>query len=186
MRIVTVTGYKTFELGIFSENDERIPYIKEAIRRRLVQLIENGLEWVLISGQLGVELWAGEVTIELKEEGYEVKLGVIPPFSGQSSRWQEETQLKYEEICTLADFNQPIYNGEYKGPYQFQAKNNWLIEKTDGCIVLLDEENYGSVKYFYESAKARENAGKYEIQLITPFDLDEVVSEMTMFHDDFE
>lgn len=185
MQIMTVTGYKTFELGIFSENDERIIYIKEAIRRRLMQFIEEGLEWVLISGQLGLELWAGEVVLALKEEGFEIKLGVVPPFNGQSKRWQEEVQVKYEEICTLADFYQPIYNDEYKGPYQFQAKNNWLIQKTEGCLILLDEENHGSVKYFYDAALSKQSAGEYEVHYITPFDLDDIVSDMAMFDNEF-
>lgn len=38
------------------------------IKKKLIDLIEDGLEWVLISGQLGVELWAAEVVIDLKNQ----------------------------------------------------------------------------------------------------------------------
>lgn len=53
MKILAVTGYKSMELGIFKEDDERIKFIKAAIQKRLIGFIEEGLEWVLISGQMG-------------------------------------------------------------------------------------------------------------------------------------
>lgn len=59
MKILTVTGYKPMELNIFKEGDPRIAFIKAAIEKRLIYFIEEGLEWVLISGQMGVELWTG-------------------------------------------------------------------------------------------------------------------------------
>ncbi len=53
-KILTVAGYKPMELNIFKPDDERITYIKAAIRKRLLAFIEEGLEWVLISGQTGI------------------------------------------------------------------------------------------------------------------------------------
>ena len=39
---------------------------KKALRRKLTAFVEDGLEWVIISGQLGVELWAAEVVLKYK------------------------------------------------------------------------------------------------------------------------
>ena len=36
---------------------------------------------------------------------------------------------------------QPIYQGPYKGPFQFKARYQWLIEKSDASLLLMDEEN---------------------------------------------
>lgn len=176
MKILTVTGYKPIELGMFNEDDARIEFIKKAIQKRLIGFIEEGLEWVLVSGQSGVEMWTAEIVLDLKET-YDINIGMIPPFENQQSRWPESLQHKYEELTFTVDFYQPIYNGDYKGPYQFKARDQWLIDKSDGCLVLLDEDNPGSPKYFYEAAK---NADDYPIYLITPFDIDEVVEEIRM------
>ncbi|MTE25225.1 DUF1273 family protein, partial [Microbacterium sp. ZXX196] len=61
MKVAAISGYKPFEIGLFKKNDPAVEYIKKAIRKELEQLLEEGLEWVLISGQLGTELWAAEV-----------------------------------------------------------------------------------------------------------------------------
>lgn len=104
------------ELGIFKVDDPKITFIKEAIKKRLLSFIDEGLEWVLISGQMGVEAWAGEVVLELQET-YDIMLGVIPPFENQENRWPEAIQQSYQALIMAADFHKPLYQGEYKGGF---------------------------------------------------------------------
>lgn len=177
MKILAVTGYKSMELGIFKEDDERIKFIKAAIQKRLIGFIEEGLEWVLISGQMGVEFWTAEVVLDLQEM-YDIKLGIFPPFENRESRWPEQLQEKYQELTMVADFYKPIYQGDYKGAYQFKAKNLWFVDKSDGLMLLMDDEFPGSNRFLYEAAKNAE--GDYPIFTITPADLDDVVEELRM------
>lgn len=169
------------ELNIYNETDKRITFVKKAIERRLIHFIEEGLEWVLISGQMGVELWTAEVVLDLKEE-YDIYIAMIPPFENLASRWPEALQHKYEVLSFTVDFFEPIYHTEYKGPYQFRMRDQWLIEKSDACLLLMDEEYPGSVGFFYNSAK---DVNHYPVYFITPFDLDEVVREIKMEEPDF-
>lgn len=184
MKKIFITGYKPTELSIFKQDDPKIVFIKKAIEKRLLQFIEEGLEWVLISGQMGVELWTGQIVAELQEM-YDIKLGIIPPFENQESRWPEEVKYIYEELTMIADFYQPLYKGEYKAPYQFIAKNKWLIDKTDGCLILLDDEYPGSNRFFYKEAKLVAEQRNYPIYTITPLDLDDIVQEIAMDDPDF-
>ncbi|WP_163971137.1 SLOG family protein [Oceanobacillus halotolerans] len=176
MKILTVTGYKPMELSIFKQDDKRIHFIKAAIQKRLIPFIEEGLDWVILSGQMGVELWTADIILELQET-YDIKFAIIPPFENQESRWPEPMQHHYQELIAIADFYKPLYQGDYKGPYQFQAKNKWLIDKSDGCLILLDEEFPGSNRYFYNEAKQQVD---YPIYLITPADLEDIVEEIRM------
>ena len=58
MKTVYVTGYKSFELNIFKDDMKEVDYLKQFIEHKLLQYIDEGLEWVLIQGQIGIELWA--------------------------------------------------------------------------------------------------------------------------------
>ena len=100
MKILTVSGYKPMELNIFKEDDPRITFIKAAIEKRLIGFIEEGLEWVLISGQMGVELWTADLVLELKEM-YDINIGVFPPFENQDNRWPDSIKEKYQELIIL-------------------------------------------------------------------------------------
>lgn len=177
MKVLTVTGYKPMEMNIFQESDQRIPFIKEAIKKRLIPFIEEGVEWIIVSGQMGVELWAAEVVLQLQET-YPIKLGIIPPFRNQEARWPEALKIKYQELLIACDFTKPLYEDDYKGPYQFRAKNKWFVSKSDGCLILMDDEYLGSNRFFYKEAERLARTGDYAMYFITPFDLEDIVREM--------
>ncbi|HEY9582539.1 MAG TPA: SLOG family protein, partial [Savagea sp.] len=86
---LVVTGYRPHELGIFNETHPGVAIIKEALRQQLLAQLDEGLEWVIVSGQLGVEAWTCDVVRELKEEYTHLKYAVLLPFQGQEERWNE-------------------------------------------------------------------------------------------------
>ena len=63
---IMITGYKPHELGIFNDKHPGIVIIKKALEAHLRTLLDEGLEWVIISGQQGVETWSAEVVLMLK------------------------------------------------------------------------------------------------------------------------
>ena len=60
---------------------------------------------MIVSGQLGVEAWAVEVVIELKELYPELKYAVITPFLEQEKNWNDTNKMKYNEIIANADYH---------------------------------------------------------------------------------
>lgn len=176
-KVVAVTGYKPFELGIFKQDHEGVGYIKKAIHKKLVPLIEEGLEWVIISGQLGVELWAAEVVFDLQLEYPQLQLGILTPFLEQEEKWNEQNKELYEFICSQADFMDSITKRKYESPEQFRMKNQFFIQKSDALLVMFDEEHGGSPKFMYETAKKYAERYPYDIWTITSYDLQDIVEE---------
>ncbi|MFB1049350.1 SLOG family protein [Paraliobacillus sp. JSM ZJ581] len=177
MNVLAVTGYKPHEMNISSVNDQRIRYIKETIKRRLLHLINEGIQWVLVSGQMGVEIWTCEVVIELKRV-YAIKLAIVPPFDGQETRWPESIQQLYQNILMEADFVQLLYESTYKGAYQFKAKNKFMVDKSDACLLMIDEEFPGSNRFFLEEAMHKHKHVAYPIYYMTPLDLEDTMQAM--------
>lgn len=176
MKRLLVSGYKPHELGIFSENHEGIKYIKIALEKQLNLLLEEGLEWVIISGQQGVELWCAEIVLELQKKFPQLQLAVITPFLEQEKSWKEEKQQHYHSILSKANFVSSITNKPYEGPWQFRAKNKFLLENSDGLLVIYDEENEGSAKYIKETAIKNEKYG-YKVLIINGYDLQTIIEE---------
>ena len=86
---LVITGYKAHELGIFNDKHPGIGIIKKALENQLTPLLDSGLEWVIISGQPGVETWAAETVIDLQDLYPELKFAVITPFQEQEKNWNE-------------------------------------------------------------------------------------------------
>ncbi|NEU31286.1 DUF1273 domain-containing protein [bacterium LRH843] len=177
MKTLAVSGYKAHELGIFDQKHKGIYFIKKALEQRLRILAEDGLEWVIISGQLGVELWAAEVVFGLKVDFSGLNLAVLTPFLQQEERWQEQTRMYYEDILSRADFVDSITKRPYDSPAQLRLKNEFILSKADGLLLLYDEEKSGSPTYYLEIAKKKQETEDFPVLYITPFDLDLLVQE---------
>ncbi len=178
IKVAAVSGYKMYELGIFKKSDQRIDIIKTALRKNFLSLLNEGLEWILISGGLGTELWAAEVVFSLQEEGYEgLKLAVITPFLDQEQNWNDENKAWYQSVLQRADYVNSISKKPYEKPWQFRLKNQFFIEKSDLLLLFYDPEREGSPKYLYEAAGKHQESHNYEIRLIDFYELQEIYEE---------
>ncbi|BGE82421.1 DUF1273 domain-containing protein [Staphylococcus petrasii] len=148
MKTLYVTGYKSFELNIFKDDMPEVKYLKAFIKHKLLQYIDEGLEWVLIQGQIGIELWAAEVVLDLKQTYPELKLGIITPFYGHTSKWNEVNQAKYNSIVEKADFLESVHHTEYEGPFQFKQTDQFMLDHTDMTLLIYDDEQEASPKFF--------------------------------------
>ncbi|KAB2338276.1 DUF1273 domain-containing protein [Cytobacillus depressus] len=177
-KVAIISGYKPFEIGVFKMDDPAVQFIKKAIKNQLISLLEEGLEWVIISGQLGTELWAAEVVFELQLEDYpELQLAVITPFLNQEESWKEANKEWYESVLAQADFIDAVSKKPYEKPWQFRMKNQFFVEKSDTLLLFYDTEKEGSPKYLYEEAKRKQD---YDIRLISFDDLQALVEEEQM------
>ena len=165
---VLVVGYKAFDLGIFGDKDQRLKIIKAAIRRDLIYLLENGMKWLVFTGNLGFEVWVLEVAKELQEE-YNFQLATIFIFENQGENWNEVNQEKLANFKNV-DFIKYAYPS-YENPSQFRTYNQFLLESTDGAYLFYDEENETKLKYLYRMMKENE---QYHIKKLTFDDLNEL------------
>lgn len=173
-----ISGYKPFELGIFNQKHEGIVIIKQAIENKLRVLLDEGLESIFISGQLGVECWAAEVVFELKKEYPNIKLGVVTPFLEQESSWNETNKEYYYSIINRADRVISTSNETYKNPSQFKIKDEALLNYTEGLILVYDEEKEGSPKYLKSKANKHREKNNYQLFEITMYDLEDIAREI--------
>jgi uncharacterized phage-like protein YoqJ len=176
--VLAVSGYKPHELGVFQEKHEQLPYLKKALKRKLKETIEAyGTEWIVTSGQAGVELWAAEAVLELKSEGLPVKLATIAPFYSQEERYPEAAKALYEQIWNNSDYKDYITKRPYESPAQLKQKNEFLVLKTDAMLLLYDENIEGTPKFYEEAAKKRQSREDYPLLYLTPEDIEDLIRE---------
>ncbi|OAH58025.1 hypothetical protein AWH48_01545 [Domibacillus aminovorans] len=178
LKTLLLSGYKSHELGIWDTKNPGIIIIKTAIEKQLRTLVEDGLEWVIIGGQPGVELWAAEVVLELKNEFSELKLGVLMPFLEQEKNWKEERKEHYQTIIDQADFVDVVSKKPYIAPWQFKARDEFSLDHTDALLLVYDEEKEGSPKFLKEAAESRLESSNYSIMMINMYDLQTIAEEI--------
>ncbi|AQM41865.1 DUF1273 domain-containing protein [Staphylococcus cohnii] len=178
IKTIYVTGYKSFELNIFKDDAPEVSYLKKFIAHKLKSLIEEGLEWVLIQGQMGIELWTAEVVIDLKETYPDLKLGVVTPFYGHTDRWNEQNQAKYNHIVQHADFVDSVFHTSYVGPHQFKQTDQFMLDHTDQTLLIYDEEQEASPKYFKQMLVDFMEKTNYTCDIVSFDELTEFINDL--------
>lgn len=154
MKSLLVTGYRHTDLGIFSDKDIRVKIIKQAVRKDLCRLLDEGVEWFLFTGQLGFEWWCLEVLKDLRQEGYVFKLATIFAFEDHGQEWSEANQVKLSQFKQM-EFVKYAYH-HYQHPGQLRSYQKFLLDNSDGIYLFYDAEHETRLKYLYQEVVEKE------------------------------
>ena len=104
---------------------------------------------------LGTDMVFALAVLELKDEGYQIKLHCAIPFRGQSNRWARESQFLYDSILELADKVTLVSNEEYR-PWLMQKRNEFMVDEADKVIAVWNGSSGGTkncIDYAIKSGK---------------------------------
>jgi len=162
-----ITGFRQHELGIFKETDPKVTIIKYALEKIIRNELENGLNWLIVGGQSGIETWAIEVALELQTDYPEFQIALMTPFIDFGSNWKQERQDKLVSLKTQVDFSQSISKEKYNNPAQLKQYQRFMLEHTDKAVIFYDEiaEN-ASVRYDVWAAKAYQEHVDYPVRYV--------------------
>ncbi len=182
MKRLWVTGYRSYELNTFGDKDPKIIIIKYALKNYMVDLLENAqLDWVITGANLGVEQWAAEVAVDLREK-YPVRVSIMTPYEEFASRWNENNQAHYLALKNKVDFIASTSNSPYQSPVQLRNYQNFMIRHTDRALMIYDPEHPGKPKYDYSLIKKYQAQKDYPLDLIDFYDLQDAADEYEEAH----
>lgn len=177
MKRLWVSGYRSYELGIFNLKDEKIAVIKYALKRYFKQLLDEGeLDWVIAGPNLGIEQWALESALELKND-YSIRVAMMSPYLEFSKRWNENNQTSFHKLKENVDFFGATSNSPYQNPSQLRNFQNFMINHTDRALLVYDTEHPGKPKFDYNLIKKYQEDREYPLDVVDFYDLQEAAEE---------
>ena len=182
MKRVWITGYRSYELNVFKDNDPKVKIIKEVLKKALKVRLEHGSDefWVISGPQMGAERWGIEVALELKLEFPEIRTALMQPFAEFGSQWNDSNKLKLTNITQQVDFSADVSDKPYQSPQQLRNYQQFMLTHTDEAILLYDPEFEGKTKYDYQAIKRYEEQANYSLELI---DFDELQEEAEVWEE---
>ena len=111
-----------------NEIDYRCVLLKEVLAEQIRGLQAKGVtDW--LSGMAeGVDLWAAEIVLALREKNPVLKLHCVLPHKGQAEKWSLLAQEKYHSILKQADSITYISREFYNGC--MLDRNHYLVDHT--------------------------------------------------------
>ena len=136
MHRVCFTGHRPEKL----KRDEKS--IMNDLEKEIRKAVADGLNVFITGMARGVDIWAAQIVLKLRDEGCNVRLICACPYEGFERKWSQEWQKSYRDILTAADFVKYVCNGY--GPACFQIRNEWMVNHSAKVIAVFNGENGGT------------------------------------------
>lgn len=137
---ICVTGHRPNKMYGYNICNEQWTKLKNKFKQLL---IENECTEAITGMALGVDTVFALAVLELKEEGYNIKLHCAIPCKNHSSKWLKESVELYNKILSKADIIKIVSNEEYK-PYLMQVRNEYMVDLADKVIAVWDGSKGGT------------------------------------------
>lgn len=166
MERIWFTGYRAYELQLFSEQDPKYKVLHYALTQVMKQALDDGMQWVITGGQKGIEQMSAEAALALKPDYPELQVAVMLPFTHFSGRWKPEAQAKLASLASDVDFSAAVSDHDYRSPQQLRNYQEFMLSHTDGAILVYDVDNDGKSRYDYDAILKWQATHDYPVQLI--------------------
>lgn len=148
MKKACFTGHRPHKFSFgYEENHPDCAKIKKSIKDAILISIEDGYDYFISGMALGVDTWAAEAVLEMKEEFPNIKLEVAIPCAGQEKRWRKEAQERYSNIVKKADIIYHVSTEVYQS-WLMIKRDEYMIDSSDRVIAVYDGTPGGTQKTF--------------------------------------
>lgn len=141
MDACAITGHRPtrFKFG-YKENMTGCKRLKKRLRDQFVLLYQQGVRRFWVGGALGVDMWAGEILLRLKERpGFEeIELNIALPGEGHDIDWDERSKRRMDFLvrhCSrLAVVGSELSSEDYR------TRNEYMVDHADVLVAVYDND----------------------------------------------
>lgn len=96
-----------------------------------------------ISGMAqGVDIWAAEIVLRLRQEGQALQLICAIPYEGFEAGWTADWQRRYRSVLQSADAVNYICARRCRGCYHI--RNRWMVDRSSRIIAVYAGQSGGT------------------------------------------
>ena len=144
--LISMIEKKKYRCCFTGHRPEKLIRTEEDIRMDLEveirKAIADGFN-VFVSGMSrGVDIWAAEIVLKIRDEGIPIRLMCASPYPGFESGWSSKWQKRYIETMRAADyagFTSPAYS-----KMSYQIRNEWMVNHSSRVIAVFNGHPSGT------------------------------------------
>lgn len=154
-----VTGHRPTRFKWkYNENNNGCKRLKKRMRDQFIVLYGKGVRRFLVGGTLGVDQWAGEIILRLKEqlEYSDIDLVLVLPFPGHDEQWDSRSQERLAFLIRHSTEHLTIGKAACRESYI--QRNRYMVDHADCLLAVYDGERNlrSSTMQTVDYAKGRE------------------------------
>ncbi len=127
-------GPKSLPFGC-NENEPGCIKLKELLTATIErQIVENGVTHFISGMAIGVDIYAAEAVLKLKEKYPQITLECAIPCETQAVKWSESWRERYFDIISRCD-KETLFRKHYT-PDCMMNRNKYMVDNSDAVIAV--------------------------------------------------
>lgn len=142
-RTVCFSGHRPEKLPLNGDSDSNvIRYLKSILYKEILDSITAGYNRFITGLARGVDLWAGEILMELKAEGEKIFIIAVKPYKTHGDNFVGEEKFSLGRLISNADEVICLADEYRKGC--FQRRNQYMVDHSGKLIAVVSNYRSGT------------------------------------------
>lgn len=126
----------------YKENNTGCKRLKKRLRDQIVALYEQGVRRFYVGGALGVDMWAGEILLQLKEqpEYNDIELFIALPFEGHDADWDSRSRGRLKVLIQHSTETVVIGTKAEVLAVCYKRRNYYMVDHADILLAVYDND----------------------------------------------
>lgn len=112
------------------------------LKKEIRTAIADGFRTFISGIARGVDLWAVDIVLDLRDAGESLRLICASPYRGFETRWSREWQEQHRRVMEKADLVRYICLGYSRDC--FQHRNEWMVDHSARVIAAYNGQPSGT------------------------------------------
>ena len=126
----------------YNENNNGCKRLKRRLKEQFVLFYEQGVRRFYVGGALGVDLWSGELLLELKEqpEYSDIELVLVLPFDGHNRDWDPKSRHR---LSVLRQHSTEVIiagTAENNSVTNYKLRNQYMVDHANCLLAVYDND----------------------------------------------
>ncbi len=126
----------------YKENNNGCKRLKKRMRDQFALLYEQGVRRFYVGGALGVDQWAGEILLRLKEqpEYSDIELVVVLPFEGHDAQWDARSKSRLTFLLNHSSETVTVGTTAESAAVCYKRRNCYMVDHADCLLAVFDND----------------------------------------------
>jgi uncharacterized phage-like protein YoqJ len=143
VKACAITGHRPTRFKFkYNEKNTGCKRIKKRLHDQFVELYSQGFRRFYVGGALGVDMWAGEILLRLKEqpEYSDIELVEVLPFAGHDVNWDERSRKRMAFLVQHS--TEVIHTGDpaLSDTQNYRRRNEFMVDHAQQLLAVYDQD----------------------------------------------
>lgn len=143
MKSCAITGHRPVRFKWkYKENDTRCKRLKRRIQEQFALMYKQGIRCFYVGGALGVDQWAGEILLRMKEQpGYgDIELVVALPFEDHDADWDARSKSRLKFLVDHSTETVTVGTTAEPAAVCYKKRNYYMVDHADCLLAVYDND----------------------------------------------